>query len=572
MALSQRGKSISRRSFLRLSAVTGAAGALWLSACGGSTSSSTAPGSPSAGGSASAAPAKLPAYVPFQGVKPDLPPTADGVDPGFFGFPKTLVKSVPQPPGDGSDVTVVTWLSQSAPAPVDSNAAWQALNKGMNINLKATLAPSVDYPQRLATVIAGNDLPDLIFGGSPGISLSDAPAFLKAKCADLTPYLSGDAIKDYPNLAAIPTLSWKGCLFDGALYAVPVPRPPFNLSMITRKDLFDQTGLPYPKTAADLKKVLQAINKPPDHWAAGANSGMSFNLQPGSHLLAAFGAPNSWKVEGGKLTKDYETDEFKAAVSYVKELYTAGLFHPDSNLMSVAQANANFANGKYAWYISSWFAYELKWQALSSPQGNAVANGKIEMMDPFTWDGKGQPTYFFGPGAFGYTFIKQSTPQRVKMLLGVLNFLAAPVGTEEWALHSYGVKGVDYNLDDNGNPKLTTKGTADMTDAPFWHYLAANPPALIETIYPKDWATTVQKHEEVLAKAGTVDPTLGLYSKTFGSKGSVFNGNFQSGITDIIAGRRPMTDYDQLVKDWRSQGGETSRTEYQQSLAAAAKA
>ena len=34
---------------------------------------------------------------------------------------------------------------------------------------------------------------------------------LQTQAADLSPYLSGDAVKDYPNLAAIPTFSWKNC-------------------------------------------------------------------------------------------------------------------------------------------------------------------------------------------------------------------------------------------------------------------------------------------------------------------------------------------------------------------------
>ena len=40
-------------------------------------------------------------------------------------------------------------------------------------------------------------------------------------------------------------------------------------------------------------------------------------------------------------------------------------------------------------------------------------------------------------------------------------------------------------------------------------------------------------------------------------------------MTDVVTGRRPLTDYDQIVKDWLNNGGEQIRTEYQQSMAAA---
>ena len=52
-----------------------------------------------------------------------------------------------------------------------------------------------------------------------------------------------------------------------------------------------------------------------------------------SRFLAAqmFGAPNNWKLDaGGKLVKDYETEEFKAGLGLLREVWAAGLFHPNT--------------------------------------------------------------------------------------------------------------------------------------------------------------------------------------------------------------------------------------------------
>jgi len=40
-------------------------------------------------------------------------------------------------------------------------------------------------------------------------------------------------------------------------------------------------------------------------------------------------------------------------------------------------------------------------------------------------------------------------------------------------------------------------------------------------------------------------------------------------LIDIIAGPRPISDYDQLVSTWRSAGGDTIRSEFQQAYAQA---
>src|ERR1051325_4628620 len=77
----------------------------------------------------------------------------------------------------------------------------------------------------LRTLIAGNELPDILYIATPGAIIPQFPAFLKAKMADLTPYLSGDAVKEYPNLANFPSIAWKQVIYNNAIYGVPVPYP-----------------------------------------------------------------------------------------------------------------------------------------------------------------------------------------------------------------------------------------------------------------------------------------------------------------------------------------------------------
>jgi putative aldouronate transport system substrate-binding protein len=68
---------------------------------------------------------------------------------------------------------------------------------------------------------------------------------------------------------------------------------------------------------------------------------------------------------------------------------------------------------------------------------------------------------------------------------------------------------------------------------------------------------------------GVADPTLGYPSATLDNKGVPLFQTLNDGITDVLAGRRPLTDFDQIVKDWQTNGGNTIRTELEQSIAAA---
>lgn len=73
--------------------------------------------------------------------------------------------------------------------------------------------------------------------------------------------------------------------------------------------------------------------------------------------------------------------------------------------------------------------------------------------------------------------------------------------------------------------------------------------------------------EHALIPIGVADPSLGLYSPTASSKGVTADLTWYENLADIIAGRRPMSDYDGLLKDWQNAAGNQVRGELQQAYA-----
>src|SRR5216684_2467900 len=71
--------------------------------------------------------------APLQNAVADLPGT-DVVPNGYTASPKKLFKAVPNPPGKGGDVTLVTTISLPT-APYESNTLWQGVSKAMGVNL-----------------------------------------------------------------------------------------------------------------------------------------------------------------------------------------------------------------------------------------------------------------------------------------------------------------------------------------------------------------------------------------------------------------------------------------------------
>ena len=118
----------------------------------------------------------------------------------------------------------------------------------------------------------------------------------------------------------------------------------------------------------------------------------------------------------------------------------------------------------------------------------------------------------------------------------------------------------------NGVATLTLT-TADSTFVPL-RFGPHSPDVLYNPPTP-DYGPAMQKLEQTMVPQGVMDPTLGLYSPTDGAKGAPLTNTFSSGMADIVAGRRPIGDVQQVINEWKAGGGDQIRAEYEAALAAA---
>jgi putative aldouronate transport system substrate-binding protein len=133
-----------------------------------------------------------------------------------------------------------------------------------------------------------------------------------------------------------------------------------------------------------------------------------------------------------------------------------------------------------------WGAYGQYWDTAAKYN----PPGQIRTLHPFSNDGS-KPTYYLGSGSFGFTAIRKASADRVKELLGVLNYLASPFGSQEWLLLNFGVKDKDFTFDANGSPVLTQQGQNDVKPVVVWSYIAKPPPVLFHAGAP-DFAKVAQ--------------------------------------------------------------------------------
>ena len=503
---------------------------------------------------------RTPVFVPFQGPAPDIPGDSRGLPPGYNTFPANVAASVAQPPGKGGSVNILTFTNAPAPPGVEQNGAWQEVNRQIGANLKINAVAAPDYLTKLNTSISGGDLADIFYASVIGTGLQNMPDFLSSQCADLTPFLSGDAIKDYPNLAAFPTFRWPFGTFNGKLYAIPAATIT-GQALLAKGRILDEAGIGDFKNADDFMSAAKQLTKPGVQYAIGGTGSGYNSWNPLGWFMGVFRVPNDWRSVGGKLTKDIETDEFKAALAYVRSLWDAGVMNPDSPSMNLTQAAAAWYSGKNVLWQNGYFSFQLAWDRAKLQSQDPDFRPRI--VTPFAFDG-GTAVHLLGNTSDSLTVLRKAPDERIRELLGILNYMVAPFGTREYLLLNYGVQDRDFSIGATGNPTLTQAGMSEVTTFPIWK-MSAPPPVLFD---PND-AAFAKAASDATAKAlaiGVASPVVGLFSKTASVKAALLNQPLSDGLYNIMFGRDGIDALDGLVKQWRANGGDAIRTELEQAL------
>ncbi len=475
-------------------------------------------------------------------------------------------KSVSAPPLKNGKVTTFQYSFNPPPTTRGDNQYWQDLERRLGATLDPTFVPYGNYAEKLGPTIAGGNVPDLVL-----IDVRPAPDLNKyiqqGAFVDLTSYVTGDALKEYPNLARFPAQLWKNAAIKGKIWGVPRPRTFAGNPLIYRQDWAEKVGVPQVTNAADFLKAMTAMTKnDPDGNGKADTFGMS--AQSGTALDFAFfqqmwRTPNEWRRNpDGTLTNAIETDESKAAVGFMRDLWAAGGFHPDAINMTVAQCKDNFAASKIGAYNDSFLTLPSNRDpdSKTSPLALVKTANVIGLVPPGHDGGKGVMFASNGVNAMTGIPARVKDAGRIKELLHVLDYFAAPFGSEERIFLDYGIEHVHFEYK-AGVPTQNDAGRAQLGD---FQNLMFGPYVLYSGV--PGVAQYVQNLLTDLIAIGVDNPVISAYSPTFATKAGELTQLQNDRISAIVTGRDPLSAYDQYVKDWRSRGGDMIRKEYQDFL------
>jgi putative aldouronate transport system substrate-binding protein len=538
--------SLSRRGFLSITGL--AVASAGLAACG-------APGASGGGGGAAAASAgiKLPTYKEFAGITPDLPGNAEGLQAAFFKFPSPAIATVEKKPLTAAVSGLTETFDTMSPGMKD-NGAWQRLNSKIGAQLRLQIVEDVGdgYPGKFATILAGGELPDLMWI-PPNQGIPNIEQMLEAKFQDLTKYLSGDAVLEYPNLAALRPDSWRTAVVNGKIWGAPIPSTPFGQVMVGRGDIWKKVGGLTADSAADFLAKAKELTRPSERVYA---------LEPAYinvlHMVTGwFGAPNGWAVNKDRsLTYLYETDEYAAGVEFTAKMFAAGVFYPDAG---ITDARARVANGLLGAQVVSGPHDVKSFRAINPAEA-------VEILIPFSADGKVTPTYDMGYGTVGFTAFNQTGESEIRERLALINYLSAPFGTVEYLQKNFGSEGKDHIRDAQDNPVFTESGQFELPGLVSALNIMTSPENVLFSPGFESDVRYVYEQEQKLLELAWRNPTNGTYSDSNSKVGAKASQQVRDKVVDIIMGRAKIDELKPSVTRWRNDGGDKIRAEYEEQL------
>jgi putative aldouronate transport system substrate-binding protein len=276
-----------------------------------------------------------------------------------------------------------------------------------------------------------------------------------------------------------------------------------------------------------------------------------------------FRVPNNWRRNpDGSLTNAVETEEFRGAIAFMRRCWEAGAYHPDALTLTNRQVQDLAYGSRLGAYAGGLGA--LGNHRRQTRQQTSTAD--VRPLTPPGHDGGAGVTHKDG-GFTNFTAISARAGrdrERARELLRILDWYAAPFGSEEQVFKNNGLEGVHHTVGPNGALEPTEAGRLQISGFP---NLAGHPLVFFDPDSP-DEAPLLQSATAEMVQLGIDDPTQGLYSPAQASRAGQLDRLQDDRLTAIIAGREPLGALDGFVRDWKSRGGDEIRQELEEALKA----
>jgi len=426
-----------------------------------------------------------------------------------------------------------------------------------NTDMDIKLVPHAEFEQKMAQMFAINDIPDVV-QGSGGVAGKELAGSVQAGV--FMPL--DDLLKEHGQdlLKVIPEAAWNQQTHDGKIMAIPewLGNPARRATWI-RMDLLEKTGLEIPKTVDEYLNVMRAFKKlgVKQPFAARENlkyADMFFGAYDVFPYLSMF------EQQGDQIVpKFFDSENMQLAIQTYKTMY-------DEKLISQEFATVNptsFKNAILAGDVGIWNmnANELlQWEAqlkVNVPEANVAI-----IPSPIGPDGKGGH-YLYGPVTRAY-FINSKVEQ--EKAVEIIKFFNWMVSDEAKKFFTFGVEGETFT---ESGGSITYVQPTEIQAIDEERYRTAFLWLVQDTTYNEGILSLTDEGKELIEIYNTTLASEGRDGITFEPRLDALQENpdispisdqpapiIRDHIIRMIYGNEPISNWPQVIEEWKSKGGE----------------
>jgi putative aldouronate transport system substrate-binding protein len=408
--------------------------------------------------------------------------------------------------------------------------------------------PWNEYTQKVQTLIAAGDLPDLLRPNGQGGNIDQIMIKQGAALAldDLLP-------KYAPNMwKSMPEEAWakvRAAAPDGKIYYIPKYDLFPRLGLMIRKDWLDRVGMKAPTTKEELVEVLKAFRDKDANGngimddeipTSGREGGRWMDGLFSMHGVAMYEGFPDWNLVDGKLVYSAVTPNMKESLQFLAQLYKEKLLDNETFLNKNDIWKAKISNDR----VGMWFHIPNEAAPVfeniksKNPQGEVIA---ISIPKVDGYEG------FISQKAMGFVdyMIPKSAEKNAPNVLKYLDWWYTEEG-QNFQIH--GQAGATDTLEKQKSREFALTGLS-MWDIAFRTKLVeANAGA---------YGDQIKSMWEASSPSQKLLPADGMPNSIYEGFADIGTHKiYQEYSAKIILGEWPIEKFDEFVTLWKKSGGE----------------
>ncbi|ALC92206.1 ABC transporter substrate-binding protein [Bacillus sp. FJAT-18017] len=458
-------------------------------------------------------------------------------------------------------ITGMTW--RFGDPPPATSPGLDMINERFNVDYKPEIIPQADYAEKSSAVVASGSMPDLI-----GFTADDPRFYQWAQEGAFLPL--DDYLKHYDTLGKIPDHVYDSFKVNGKVYGIPRYSNPYPLTPIIRKDWLDNLGLKVPTSYKELEDVAVAFTEnDPDKNGKNDTYGLAIGegINP-NYNMGAYWDADAWyhQDKDGNFIPGIISDGRKEVIQFFANLYKDGAMTKDFAVLNWADTNNEFYSGKAGIFVagvsgmSEDYLTGLKkiqpdaefvalppFKAPDNSQGFTMGSGYsgILALNAKLGDDEGKAYRALEMVDFGKKFfpLDQKTPDNADF---------------DWM---WGKAGTGYNMEGNAAVRVETFSSEGLAPSTYFLDNREHVPSDANVVYADDYKTPEMKAlvtslQEIYESHNMyINPSHGVISNTSQEKGADLKQFIMNEQAKMIAGQRPVSDWDKLVDEYMQRGG-----------------